>query len=177
MPTPPKSMAGNWESDVGKLKSWLVFAVLILSIQPAAAEDGYDLWLRYRPLAPAAAAKVRAAAGTIRVDGAKADPTLRAAEAELHRAFSAMVGNAGPGGSLIVGTPASSPAIAALHLPLQTLGSEGYLLRSTTLGGKPAMVVAANTSVGALYGAFALIQRAQSGASLENLNIQSAPKL
>jgi len=162
---------------VRMLKFWLLIAVLILAARPAAAEDGYELWLRYRPLAPAVAASVRAAVGTIRVDGARSDPTLRAAAAELHRAFGAMVGQTGQGGTLIVGTPASSPAIAALHLPLEAVGDEGYLLRSTTVGGKPATVIAANSAVGALYGSFALIQRAQAGARLADLNVASMPKL
>jgi alpha-glucuronidase len=170
-------MAGERESDVSKLTFLVLWMVLILSIQPAAAEDGYDLWLRYRPLAPAAAAQVRAAVGTIRVEGAQNDPTLRVAEAELQRAFGAMLGTTGQGGTLLVGTPASSPAIAALHLPLESLGREGYLLRSTTIAGKPATVVAANTAVGALYGSFALIQKIQTGADPAKLDISSAPKL
>ena len=29
------------------------FAILLAVVQPALAEDGYELWLRYRPLAAA----------------------------------------------------------------------------------------------------------------------------
>ena len=35
------------------------------SARPAADEDGYNLWLRYQPLAPAAQAKLRAQARSI----------------------------------------------------------------------------------------------------------------
>ena len=53
------------------------------------AEDGYELWLRYRPLAGAAGTRVRARARSI-VLPAKPSLTLLAAAAELHRAVKAM---------------------------------------------------------------------------------------
>src|SRR5665213_1952493 len=73
--------------------------------------------------------------------GESHSPTLDAAETELTRGLSGMlardvpVANAVTDGAVVIGTPASSPAIAGLKLPLRAAGAEGYLMRSTALGG------------------------------------------
>jgi alpha-glucuronidase len=161
----------------------LILACLVLATPAtAAAEDGYDLWLRYQPL-PEAQARAYGAAVTELVAGAQS-PTLAVAEAELQRGLGAMLGSAlsvsqAPEreGALIFGTPASSPAVAALNLPLGELGPEGYLIRSVTVGGRRATVIAANSDVGVLYGAFRFLQVVQGRQSLERLDIVSAPKV
>lgn len=140
-----------------------------LGASAAQAEDGYDLWLRYRPL-PAA---LRPEPRTI-TPGADT-PTLKIARAELQRGLDGLVGGAPPAGgpSILLGTPAGSPAVAALNLPLKSAGEEGYLIR--TVG--ETTVIAANSDVGVLYGVFHYLRLVQTGQGVDKLDILSAPKV
>jgi alpha-glucuronidase len=154
---------------------WSVVVLLSASLAPASAaraEDGYDLWLRYRPLAAAQ----RPAARTI---APSADtPTLKVARAELERGLKGLLGappTGGERGTILLGTPAGSPAVAALNLPLKAAGEEGYLIR--TLADGQTTVIAANSDVGVLYGVFHYLRLIQTGASVDRLDILSAPKV
>jgi alpha-glucuronidase len=157
----------------------LCLSASALAAAPAAAEDGYELWLRYRPLAKAGdaayVAQLLAPADT---------PTQAATRAELLRAFDGLFGEppllgdrVTRPGALVVGTAASSPAIARLQLETADLGREGYLIRSLMVDGHAATVVAANDDIGALYGAFHLLRLLQTGAPLQDLDLRQAPKL
>ena len=140
-----------------------------LAASAARAEDGYDLWLRYRPL-PAAQ---RPAA---RLIAPSADtPTLKVARAELQRGLDGLVGGAptADAPSILLGTPTGSPAVAALNLPLKGAGDEGYLIRTV---GKTT-VIAANSDVGVLYGVFAYLRLVQTGQGVDTLDVLSAPKV
>ncbi len=133
---------------------------LVIAVSPAAAEDGYALWLRAQTPATAQATVTRLG------DSA----TLTLAEAELRRAV--------PGGTLpILLTTAAAPALRPLKLPFEGLGDEGYLVRNVTLNGQRVVVVAGNSDRGALYGAFALIRHLATGGKADALNLQSAPKV
>ncbi len=152
---------------------------------PPPSEDGYDLWLRYHLVADASRlAEYRAAITAIDVDGDS--PTLRAARDELQKGLTGLLGRRVPesrgairDGVVIAGTPNGSPAIKALSLDatLATLGREGYLLRATTVGRKRAIVVAANSDVGVLYGAFALLSRLQQSMPVARVDVASAPRI
>ena len=56
-------------------------------------------------------------------------------------------------------------AIAAMHLDLEGLGSDGYLLRSAVLDGHRATVIAANSDAGVIYGAFQFLRLLQIAAT------------
>ncbi|TFW15680.1 alpha-glucuronidase family glycosyl hydrolase [Duganella callida] len=166
-----------------------VIALLVALILPVAAraapasEDGYDLWLRYRPLDKTARASVQAQARSIVLAG-EPSPTTRAAVEELKRGLAGMLGRdpavaARPGdGALLLATPARLPELAgatnALRGELATLGDEGYLLRQTRIAGHNVTLIAANTDIGLLYGAYAWLRDAATGAKPE---AASAPKL
>ena len=145
---------------------------------PVRAEDGHDLWLRYRPLAPA---QQQAASPLGRSLAPQGDsPTIRLVTAELARGLGGLLERAPdiattPQPGAIVYGAAASPSIAALDLPLSDLGEEGYLIRSLDIDGDAVTVIAANTDVGVLYGAFALLRVAQTGQSLADIDIASAP--
>ena len=88
----------------------------ILSVQPARGEDGYELWLRYRPMEAAGADADRGAI-TALVAAART-PTQAVTRAELLRGLGGLLAGPVPlseavtaDGALIVGTPASSPLI------------------------------------------------------------------
>jgi alpha-glucuronidase len=157
----------------------LALALMSLLGGPARAESGYDLWLRYHPVEEDYASANQVAA---LVTG-QGSPTLDAAALELKRGLSGLFGTPpaqGPvvaaDGALVIGTPKSMPAVAALGLPLQGLGDEGYLIRSVTIDGHKATVIAANSDVGVLYGAFAFLRLVGTRTPLANLDIASSPK-
>lgn len=170
---------------MGRLIAWCAALFLTLGAVPVAAhtEDGYDLWLRYRPLPADIQTRDRARAMAVVFDVDRHDiPTLKAVD-EIERALEGMLGLAIPtysqavqANAIVLGTSAE-PRIKALNLPLGQLGTEGYVIRSATIDGKPVTVVAGNSGVGVLYGSFALIQHLQRGLGLDRLDIVSAPKL
>jgi alpha-glucuronidase len=143
-------------------------------------EDGYDLWLRYRPVEAPARDAYRSVARSLVV--AEEGPALAAAAGELERGLEGLLGSAPrragvvEDGSILIGT-AAAPAIRKLALPLSRLGDEGYLLRSIRVGGKRVTVVAANSGRGVLYGAFALLGRIQTREPLEGVDVADAPRL
>lgn len=160
-------------------------AASLLAFNPseAAAEDGYDLWLRYRKVGDPV--KLRAYENAIREIHVEGDsPTANAIRSELERGLSGLLGRKIPsvptptgGGTVIVGTPDTSRVVAGLKWDeaLRDLGNDGFLLRSGVMGGQPVIVVAANTETGALYGAFTLLRTIQTGGSIEKLNIAQKP--
>ncbi|HEU4722473.1 MAG TPA: alpha-glucuronidase family glycosyl hydrolase [Gemmatimonadaceae bacterium] len=163
----------------------LAATMIALGASAARAEDGYDLWLRYQRVSDAARlAEYRAAATQLVVGGDS--PTMNVARDELVTALTGLVG-APPAvggvvtadGAIVIGTPRSSALIRGLPLAaeLRGLGREGYLVRATRIGGRRAIVVAANEDVGVLYGAFALLRRMQTNGSLRQLALRDSPKV
>jgi alpha-glucuronidase len=157
-------------------------AVYAAAAAPA-DEDGYQLWLRYRPLPHAAQVRLGAQARSIVLSGAPS-PTTQAALDELQTGLAGMLGRAPAlsatiqDGALLLATPATLPELAAgaspLRAELAALGAEGYLLRRTRLQGHDVTLIAANSDTGLLYGAFAWLRAAADGKAPE---ASSAPKL
>jgi alpha-glucuronidase len=147
---------------------------LLVGAAPARAENGYDLWLRYRtPAFADGVQRLDLAPGVLAEE--RGDERIAAAAAELEQAFSARTG-AGGSTRIIIGTP-RSPAIAALKLRLAETGDEGFVLRRMTVAGGPAIVIAANRPAGVLYGAFALLRRIASGETLATLDVTDRPRV
>jgi alpha-glucuronidase len=158
----------------------LLLAIVLSSA--AFAEDGYDLWLRYHTVEKPWLGKYRAAATELVTAGTS--PTIHAARDELARGLGGMLGHAEPiddtirrDGAILFGTPADSPTIASLHLPLPNLGSEGYIIRSVVAKGRKLTVIAANSDVGVLYGAFHFLRLLQTRQPIDHLDIASAPRI
>jgi alpha-glucuronidase len=158
------------------MRSLLFLLLLLIGASPAGAEDGYDLWLRYRPLPTALQRQYSPHLAQLSVPGSS--PTLDVAERELSRGFAGLLGaTPATGGILVAGTPRSSPEIARLRLSLAGLGDEGFLIRSVRLGDRQATIIAANRDIGVLYGAFAFLRRLQTGEPIDSLDLREAPKL
>jgi alpha-glucuronidase len=161
----------------------LVLAALgLCGHHPARAEDGYDLWLRYRPLETKWVGPYTPAA-TLLV-GAAGSPTLQAAQSELTRGLAGLLGSAPRGvqrltqdGAIVFGTPRSSPLIAHLDLKPQGTSRAGYVIRSVAIDGHRAIVIAANEDIGVLYGAFHFLRLLQTHQGLEQLNINTSPQI
>jgi alpha-glucuronidase len=149
------------------------------------AETGYDVWLRYTPVTDSIQrASYRQAATAIVVQPRSA--TSEVIAAELGRGLRGLLGvdvprAGGPqsDGAVIVGTPSGSPLVAALGWTsaLAPLGDEGYLIRSTNVGGFATTVIASTGEVGALYGAFHFLRLIQTGQPLARLDIAERPRL
>ena len=153
-----------------------IFGIMVPT--PSRAEDGYDLWLRYRPVPAAQAAA--ALPLTRRLSPQGESPTLDAATAELTRGLEGLLGRGpvvapGTGSGGIVYGVASSPAIAALGLPTSDLGREGYVILTMEIEGEATTVIAGNSDVGVLYGVFALLREIQTGRPISDIDIVSAP--
>ena len=163
---------------------WRVLLLLtLLATAPAAcAEDGYELWLRYRPVPSPWGENYRRAVSQI-VAGERS-PTLEIARSELMRGLAGMLGTAPPraaaatrDGSLLLGTPRSLPLIGRLPLGLEQAGAEGYVIRTLTLAGHRVSVIAANEDIGVLYGTFRFLALLQTRQPLEHLELLSAPRI
>jgi alpha-glucuronidase len=160
-------------------------AIALLSASLARSEDGYELWLRYRPISNAILrASYRDAITSLAFPGSS--PTLTAARSELRRGLRGLVDEdvplveaIGEDGVLVVGTPESSPVIAALDLETDfgRAGDEGFVIRSMLVQGRRAVVIAARRDVGVLYGAFRLLRVLQTGESLDQLSLVEGPRV
>jgi alpha-glucuronidase len=164
-------------------------AVLLLPLLAAGAgaraEDGYDLWLRYRPIAdPVLLKAYRDSITGLAIEGSS--PTLRAARAEAVRGLRGLLGAEVPlvtaatrHGLLVAGTPSRSSLVAGADVgeDLGRTGQEGYVIRSTRVSGKRATVITANSDVGVLYGVFHLLRLLQAHQPIEGLSIVEAPRV
>lgn len=161
----------------------LLVTVFVLAAPTLArAEDGYDLWLRYRPMEKAALAQYRPSVAALLPRGAS--PTIKAATDELQRGLAGLFGKPiavaaqiSGDGTIVFGTPANSPLIKSLSETLSKLGPEGYLIRSMSAQGHKVTVIAGNSDAGVLYGAFAFLKLIQTRQSIDTLDVSSSPRL
>ncbi|MFJ8752956.1 alpha-glucuronidase family glycosyl hydrolase [Streptomyces sp. NPDC102441] len=147
------------------------------------AENGYELWLRYRKVEdPDQLGQYRAALGSLVWQGG--GPLQRSAVDELVRGLTALLGTrvtpraqAPSDTALVVGTPTSSTLVRALvpEADLAELGDEGYVIRRVAKGGRTRIVVAAHADRGVLYGAFHLLRLVQTRQPLEHISLTERP--
>ena len=172
---------------------YLLGALLMLVPACARAEDGYDLWLRYRPVTDSTRlAEYRALFSRIILPGESA--TLRVAREELARGLRGLLGSAvtiestSGSGAIIAGTPATSPYIGRMGLSreLDEAGPEGFVIRrilvrasSGTLASSEMqyLVVAANSDVGVLYGVFHLLRQLENLRPIVQLPVVEHPRV
>nr|WP_298727766.1 alpha-glucuronidase family glycosyl hydrolase [uncultured Steroidobacter sp.] len=161
------------------LAVWALCAALFM--QPAAAEDGYELWLRYRSLP--AEQRVLYVSATSQLVMPTPSSTLVAAKDELLRGLQGLLSQrpaiadrvSAPG--LLVGTPGSNAQIAQLDLGLKALAPQGYVIRHRRIDDRQTIVIAANDDVGVLYGVFHFLRLLQTHQPLGNLNITESSRI
>ena len=153
------------------------FVCLLVCAASAQAEDGHDLWLRYRPIEAASVAHYRSFAAEI-----VAAPGAIIATQELQRgvgsllAVTPVVANRiTRDGAIVLGTAASGAELGVPLADLKALGREGYWIRSVALHGHRATLIAANTNVGALYGVFNFLRLMQTRQPLDALDLRESP--
>ena len=166
-------------------RCWHVSLAVGFSLRARSAEDGYDLWLRY-PRGRAAAYPASRVACRASWSAKPQSPTLEAAQRELMRG---LAGLAGCADSRVVGTPTPgrrralrhAAQLAADRRPAAGAGAragrEGYVdPQRDASTGRPATVIAANSDVGVLYGAFHFLRLLQTRQPLDGLDIASQPR-
>jgi alpha-glucuronidase len=147
--------------------------------------DGYRLWLKYDKIDnPKKLNDYRQAISAVVVQGQS--QTCGIIRQELRDGLSGLLGEEVPftesineDDCLIVGTPTGCEIIKKLSglLPLDTIGREGYVIKSVQIDGRDAIVIAANDDVGLLYGAFNFLRLIKTEQSLGNISIISRPRI
>src|SRR6187455_1918985 len=164
-----------------KFRALIASLVLVVCALPAGAEDGYDLWLRYRAVDAGSYPDLDAHVRELVVGSGSS--TLETSGRELASGLTNLQGRrisqvpvVTQSGAVLLGTPRSSKVIAGLPLALERVGAEGYVIRSVVIDQKPATVIAANSDVGVLYGAFHFLRLIQTRQPLMALDIVSKPR-
>ncbi len=141
----------------------LLVALSLLTCFSTRAEDGYELWLNYKPLEKSSRdGYLKQLSGGWYVD--LSSPTGTVIKAELTRAFKAMFNgqvveqkNSGLANQLVIGTPRSS-SLTAFASKVENVNDEGYAIFFATIKNKRSLVILGKTDVGALYGAFNILK-------------------
>lgn len=152
-----------------------IFTVIILVnvTSTLLAESGYSLWLRYDKISDKQLlALYQNQFKSFWIEGNS--PTLKTAKQELSKGLSGLLGvpiKIDPQAYNVVAVVSPS---AVSH---SNLGQEGFSIRSTELRKRKVIVITANTDIGVLYGVFHFLRLIQTHQSLEDLNIESSPKV
>lgn len=150
----------------------------------ASAEDGYELWLRYRKISnPSILQQYKNAVSGVIVAGNS--PTVSLAKQELLTGLSGLFGQkisvrtSLAAKTVVAGTPATSTLIRSLITPdqLNALGKEGFIITNRKSGSVSTIIIAANTDIGVLYGTFAFLRQLQTSKDIQKINITSVPRI
>jgi alpha-glucuronidase len=174
-------MKNRWKSKV----SFAVVLLFLVFTCEAPADDGYELWLKYRKINDEHLLKqYREAIACVMVPGES--KTLRIIRNELKKSLDVMLGvdmryRAAAAGenALVIGTPKRSDIVRKLQREgkFRNLGSEGYLITSVTKGKNRFIVIAANRDIGLLYGAFHFLRILQTHQPLDRPDVVSTPRI
>ncbi len=147
-----------------RLIAAVCFAIAFAS--PAFAEDGYDLWLRYKPVEASYAAQYKPQATAIIGDDT---PILNSTKAELKRGLDGLLGQDTP-----VAQAVTNGAIV-LQTGDKDIAEDGFRIEAKSIDGHRVTVISANTDQGALYGAFRYLRQIQTRQPITT--IADAPKI
>ena len=159
-----------------------LFSILLIFFLPSClmAEDGSELWLRYRSLPEAVRSEMDGQLQNICFESNSM--TRKIALAEMEKAFRGMLGREVnltrkvQANTLLMGT-SKDPKLHQF-IPDQMLagcGEEGFLLKTIPYKGKKIILLAANRDIGLLYGVFEFIRQMGQCHNLSELNIQEIP--
>ncbi|MES2776865.1 MAG: alpha-glucuronidase family glycosyl hydrolase [Bacteroidota bacterium] len=165
------------------MKNKLLVVAFLLAALQVQAENGYELWLRYKPVGnKTLLTSYRALLKQIALKGNSS--TIQIIEDELARASAGMLGQspvftesmANPCRLVIVNI--KERAVPGLLLnKISEVGDEGFVIKTSIEGGSAKTIIAANTDIGLLYGTYHLLGLLQTQQNISNLNISSIPKL
>jgi alpha-glucuronidase len=163
----------------------ILWAVLFSFYGIAFADDGYQLWLKYPRVDDEERLKdYQRMISAIDVPGGS--ETCQIIRDELKKGLQGLLGKdvpftmaIGTVNLLLVATPRSSEIVrrSEFAVPLESLGPEGYLIKSAETNGAKLTVIAANGDLGLLYGSFHFLRLIQTGQPLDHLDIVSRPRV
>lgn len=165
------------------MKRLLCLAISFLLLSSLFAEDGYDLWLRYRQVPDQALlANYRKNISSVLFEGNPQQ--LKIAREELLPALSKILGTNIPetktlrSNTLRIRLRSINPGSSQQSLQqTPTTGDGGFSIETVTGGGLKHIVITAANGVSALYGCFHFLRLLQTNQSIENLAIVSIPKI
>ncbi|WP_338243496.1 alpha-glucuronidase [Aurantiacibacter hainanensis] len=147
-----------------------VSGLVALAASPARAEDGYDLWLRYAPLAGDAQSRLAGWDATARALSDADHPTTRVAMEELLRGFGQLRGE----GREAVPDADGQGASFLFHCEDGSVGRDGaFAVRAA----EDRIEIRAGEPVGCLYGSYALLRELSLGVDPATIDIRSAPAM
>ncbi len=156
----------------------LMLMLTVAASSSLLAEDGYELWMRYRLLP-----KSKRVAISQIVCPNPTDRHLKEAHSELKTGLEAMLGYSAKVGEkltkqdgLVIGTALSNKLIAGLNVDLQPFNDEAFVYLPTTINGKRVHVITGQDQIGVMYGAFWFLRQLQIGKPLPNKRYYSAPR-
>jgi len=160
-------------------------SILIFAFFSLKAEDGYDLWLRYKPVEKKELLETyRSVFKKINIEGTSS--TIQAIKDELIKASKGMLGYTPSFSSSsnkfdglvikILSKPGNSVQDILKNAGPHT-GLEGFSITGGLIEGKSFVHISSNTEIGLLYGVFHLLRLMQAGQSVLNLDVVSVPKL
>ena len=160
----------------------LLLTVLLLTIL-CHAEDGYRLWLRYDKIQDnSLLQQYRSQISCILFYGNSS--TLNAAKNELKTGLHGLLdknitaATSAINGTIIVFTKESNGVVKSEKIiNYDSLGREGFIIRSGSENGKNNTFITANTDIGVLYGVFHFLRLLQTQQKINDLNVTSVPQI
>ncbi|EHQ25330.1 Glycosyl hydrolase 67 middle domain protein [Mucilaginibacter paludis DSM 18603] len=150
--------------------------------QPCHGENGYNLWLRYKPV-NSTSLKTEYRSYLNQIYFPSESDRLKAALDELNLGLNGLIGIKpqllvrAQGSSVI----ATSNKIGALKkwVPdsvLKKIGNDGFVIKTINQAGRNVLLVTANSDLGILYGTFYLLKLMQTGKTLSGLDVVEYPR-
>jgi alpha-glucuronidase len=153
--------------------------IVLAALSSAAAETGYDGWLRYAPIDDAEARQQYRSLPKVVValDGSA---VVASAREELARGVRGMLGVALRDGSLtddaiVIGTLEQIRKKLTGFAGVQDLADDGFVLKSLSVGDRNYLIVAGANDRGVLYGVFALLRRVALHQPIDGLEVREEP--
>jgi alpha-glucuronidase len=163
-------------------KTVLIVLAFTFTSHSILAEDGYGLWLRYKPINNTVLLeKYRRLLGSWHLDLSTA--TKDVVRRELNFALPALLNRATPEKkyeecTLFITTLQSSTAKSNKLLDgIGNITSDGYVIRMVSAKKKNLLVIIGGSDIGALYGTFHLLRLLQTEQDISNLNVSENPKV
>jgi len=163
------------------MKRFYFFAILLLCSFTTLAEDGYELWLRYKkPTDISVLNAYRSIFSGIICNNQS--PTMLAASEELKKGLGGildkkiLVQSQVQSGSLVIGNSTEIRKLIKTSIAVPE-NKEGFIIKSIIENNKRITVISSSSDIGVLYGAFHLLRMLQSNANINALDISSSPAL
>jgi alpha-glucuronidase len=153
----------------------------LLAAAALSAETGSNAWLRYAALGDDANRQAREEIPAV-ITSLGDSILVQSASQEFMRGIRGMIGRTlrvesrvPREGAVVLGTLAAIRQTAPEFRLAASLGSDGYWLKTATLGGARYTIVTAENDRGVLYGTFALLRKIGSGERIDPLDEKQSP--